>query len=246
MSTQLETDPLLVTLDQFQGPLDLLLHLIRKQDIDIFDIPIARITQQFLDAIADMGRFELERAGEFLEMAATLVRIKAQMLFPRKIDEEPDDPRADLVRRLLEYEHFREVARTLEGAERERVRFHAKGYFEQRPRAVKADVPLETDWSEVWAAVMMLVERFEEPEPGYRVESRPVRLDDKIEHISRLLDELTRVEFTQLVAPWGSRLHAVITLLACLELAKRHALRLRQAAPFAPLWVYRSEEHDAA
>src|SRR5688572_25749292 len=97
-------DPLVIQLEQFHGPLDLLLHLIRKQDIDIFDIPIARITQQFLDVIGDMGRMELERAGEFIEMAATLVRIKAQLLFPRREEEEADDPRADLVRRLLEYE----------------------------------------------------------------------------------------------------------------------------------------------
>src|SRR3712207_8460852 len=104
-------DPYEVDLERFQGPLDLLLHLIRNQDIDIFDIPISRITEQFLAAIRNVERLELERAGEFLEMAATLVRIKAQMLFPRRGDEEEgDDPRADLVRRLLEYEHFREAA----------------------------------------------------------------------------------------------------------------------------------------
>jgi hypothetical protein len=103
-------DPFQVELDRFQGPLDLLLHLIRKQDIDIFDIPIGRITEQFLHASTAWERAELERAGEFLEMAATLVRIKAQMLFPRRASEEEEDPRADLVRRLLEYEHFREAA----------------------------------------------------------------------------------------------------------------------------------------
>lgn len=241
----LDDDPLVVTLDQFQGPLDLLLHLIRKQDIDIFDIPIARITAQFLDVVADMGRLELERAGEFIEMAATLVRIKAQLLFPRRDDAEEDDPRADLVRRLLEYEHFREVARALENAERDRVRYHGKGYVEARPRPSLSEAPLETGWDEVWEAVLALTDRLSIPEPTYQVTGRVVRIDDKIEHVLAQLGERNRLEFAALVAPWGTRMHAVVSLLACLELAKRSELKLRQASPFAALWIYRGEEEDA-
>jgi segregation and condensation protein A len=246
VDSALSPDLLVVDLDQFHGPLDLLLHLIRKQDIDIFDIPIARITAQFLDVIGDMGRLELERAGEFLEMAATLVRIKAQLLFPRRDDDEADDPRADLVRRLLEYEHFREVARTLEGAERERLRFHTKGYLQGRPRPSLADVPLETEWEEVWEAAIALANRVVEPEPTYQVSGRVVKIEDKIDHIVRLLNERSRIDFEALVAPWGTRLHAVMSLLACLELAKQSTLRLRQASPFAPLWLYRREEESDA
>ena len=245
MDDALEPDPLLVHLDQFQGPLDLLLHLIRKQDIDIFDIPIARITAQFLEAIGEMDRLELERAGDFLEMAATLVRIKAQMLFPRRTEEEHDDPRADLVRRLLEYEHFREVALTLESAERERVRVHSKGFVEPRKASALADAPLQTEWSEVWAAAIGLAERLATPEPGYRIAGRVVKIDEKIEYILEALRDRTRVEFTELVDPWGTRMHAVMSLLASLELAKRSSLRLRQSSPFAPLWIYRREEEDA-
>jgi segregation and condensation protein A len=239
-------DPLFVQLDRFQGPLDLLLHLIRKQDIDIFDIPIAEITEQFLRAIDEMGRLELERAGEFIEMAATLVRIKAQMLFPRREEDEFEDPRADLVRRLLEYEHFREVARTLETAERSRLRFRPKGYVPPRPRPSAAAAPLETDWNEVWNALLVLADRMSQPEPAYQMVGRPVKIDEKIEQILVLLAERTRVEFSTLVAPWGTRMHAVMSLLACLELAKRSALRLRQSTPFAPLWLYRKGDRDAA
>jgi segregation and condensation protein A len=240
------SDPIVVSLDRFQGPLDLLLHLIRKQDIDIFDIPIAKITQQFLDVIGDMGRLELERAGEFLEMAATLVRIKAQLLFPRTGDEESEDPRADLVRRLLEYEHFREVARTLETSEKARQRYHARGYTPPRPKPRIADAPLETEWEEVWRALQGLIERLQRPDPGYRLTTSPVRLDEKIEQILGVLAERARIEFSALVAPWGTRMHAVMSLLASLELAKRNRLRLRQSAPFAPLWLYRRKEEDAA
>jgi segregation and condensation protein A len=232
-------DPFLVGLDRYQGPLDLLLHLIRKQDIDIFDIPIARITHQFLAAVKAMERLELERAGEFLEMAATLIRIKAQMLFPRREEEEPDDPRAELVRRLLEYEHFREAAEELEAAERERSRHHCRGFVPPRAAPPLSDAPLETEWGEVWAAVLALAERLEEPEPGYRVQTPLVRMDEKIDYVMDVLDHEARVEFARLVAPWGTRMHAVISLLACLELSKRSALALRQSAPFSPLWVMR-------
>jgi segregation and condensation protein A len=236
-------DPFVVGLERFQGPLDLLLHLIRKQDIDIFDIPIARITEQFLAAIRELDRLELQRAGEFLELAATLVRIKAQLLFPRREENEEEDPRADLVRRLLEYEHFREAANLLETAERERARFQAKGYVELRPAPAIAEAPLETTWDEVWEAVLRLGARLEEPEPsGYRITGRLVSMEEKIELVLGALREAARVEFAALVAPWGTRMHAVMSLLACLELTKRNSLTLRQTAPYAPLWLYRPRE----
>lgn len=234
-------DPFDVELDRFHGPLDLLLHLIRGQQIDIFDIPISVITQQFLAAIRDVDRLELERAGEFLEMAATLVRIKAQMLFPRPAgDDEGEDPRADLVRRLLEYEHFREAARLLEQAERLRSRLFARGFVEVRPVPRLADLPLETAWDEVWAAGLRLQERLSELQPVHQVTGRPIKVEEKMNEVVDALTERRRVEFAALVARWGTRLHAVATLLACLELGKRNVVRLRQNVPFDPLWIYRA------
>jgi segregation and condensation protein A len=238
-----QQDLFAVDLDRFHGPLDLLLHLIRNQDIDIFDIPISRITEQFLAAIRGIRRLELERAGEFLEMAATLVRIKAQMLFPRRgDDEEGDDPRADLVRRLLEYEHFREAARLLERAERERSRLYGRGFVPVRPAPKAIDLPLETTWDEVQGALSALVERLNAPETVHHVRGREVKMEDKIHEILGALERARRVEFAQIVAPWGTRIHAVTTLLASLELAKRSQVRVRQASPFASLWIYRARE----
>jgi segregation and condensation protein A len=240
-------DPFEVDLERFHGPLDLLLHLIRNQDIDIFDIPIARITQQFLAAIRELERLELERAGEFLEMAATLVRIKAQMLFPRRGgEEEGDDPRADLVRRLLEYEHFREAARLLEKAERERARLFSRGYVEVRPQPRLAELPLETTWQEVLEAAARLQERLAEQQAVHTVHGRAVRIEDQMNEVVDALIEKKRVEFAALVSRWGTRLHAVATLLACLELGKRNVVRLRQADPFTSLWIYRARERAAA
>ena len=242
----LERSPFEVDLDRFHGPLDLLLHLIRNQDIDIFDIPIARITEQFLRAIQGVERLELERAGEFLEMAATLVRIKAQMLFPRRTEDgEEEDPRADLVRRLLEYEHFREAARLMERAERERARRFSRGFVEVRPAPKLADLPLHTTWDEVWDAARRLADRLAEQAAAvHTVHGREVRIEDSMSEVQTALERQARVEFAALVEPWGTRIHAVSLLLACLELAKRSAVRMRQSTPFAALWIYRAKKRE--
>ena len=124
---------MVVELDRFQGPLDLLLHLIREQDVDIFDIPIAKITDAFLAAIQGIRADQLEGAGEFLEMAATLIRIKAQMLLPRHEGEEDQDPRAELVRRLLEYEQIREISTRLQSAGRRALGASARDTCRRAP-----------------------------------------------------------------------------------------------------------------
>jgi segregation and condensation protein A len=188
-------DFLVIELDRFQGPLDLLLHLIRQQDIDIFDIPIAAITDQFLAAVEGIQADDLDGAGEFLEMAATLIRIKAQMLLPRPADDEEEDPRAELVRRLLEYEQIREIASRMSRAEAERARRFGKGYVEPRPQAFQADTPLETTWDEVMALALAL----ELPHPlsrAHRLTTGFVALEEKIQLILETLEGVSRVEFS--------------------------------------------------
>ena len=231
-----------VELDRFTGPLDLLLHLIREQDIDIFDIPIAEITSQFLGAIEGVEVLGLDQAGEFLEMAALLVRIKAQMVLPRRTEEGEvlEDPRAELVRRLLEYEHFREAALRLESAEAARRRQFRRGFVP--PRALPPVVrELVLTWEELFEATLSVGERAR-PRPEHRVTARAVPLEDKIGLIVQVLKRFGRVEFSRLVQPFGDRLHGVVTLLAGLELSKRREVSLRQSRPFAPLWLYRTKE----
>ena len=233
---------LVVEIDRFQGPLDLLLHLIRTQDIDVFDIPIATITEQFLHAIKNLAADDLDGAGEFLEMAAALIRIKAQMLLPRTLEGEDDeDPRAELVRRLLEYEQIREISLRLRTAEAERERRFAKGYIPVRPKVDIADVPLETTWEEVFDAAL----RVTLPAPrnvDHRVTQRPVTMEEKAVLILEALRESTRVQFSKLLAGFRERSHGVMTFLAGLELSRRRVLFLRQAKPFAELWMYRRDE----
>lgn len=237
-----------VELDRFSGPLDLLLHLIREQDIDIFDIPIAQITAQFLKAVAAVEQLGLDRAGEFLEVAATLVRIKAQMLLPRRTDGlgELEDPRAELVRRLLEYEHFREASLRLAEAEADRGRRFARGHVPQRT-APPPVTELELTWEEVFGAALRLNERPRGPE-DHVVAVRAVPVEDKIGLIMQTLARIARIEFRRLVQPFGDKLHGVVTFLAGLELAKRRQVAMRQSEPFAEIWLYRREdtESDAA
>ncbi len=234
----LGVEPFFVDLDRFRGPLDLLLHLIRAQDIDIFDIPIARITRQFLAAIGDdIDDTQLERAGEFLEMAASLIRIKAQLLLPRPDQADwQEDPRAELVRRLLEYEHFQDVVHILQRAEAQRGRHFAKGYVEARPSPTGTRQSLELTLVEFLQAAV----RIPEPPPPVIVHppSQTVTVQEKISLIRQLFEKAKRVSFKRLFGPWGTRAHAAAALLAALEMAKQQLIRIEQAKPFAPIWLF--------
>jgi segregation and condensation protein A len=174
-------------------------------------------------------------------MAATLIRIKAQMLLPRMAEDDEEDPRAELVRRLLEYEQIREISLRLRTSEAERERRFAKGYIPVRPKVDLTDVPLETTWEEVFTAAM----RVTLPLPrnvDHRVTQRPVTMEEKAVLILEALRESTRVQFSKLLAGFRERSHGVMTFLAGLELTRRRLLFLRQAKPFAELWIYRREE----
>lgn len=242
----LESEPFVVKLERFQGPLDLLLHLIRSQDIDIFDIPVARITAQFRAALdAGLERLELDRAGEFVEMASTLVRIKAQLLLPRPGEPDWDeDPRSELVRRLLEYEHFHEVAQLLSSREAERSRHFGKGFVEPRPTPEARHTRLETGRDELLEAARQV------PEPADEVvHAAPVRrvtVEQKISLLERLVRTVKRLAFEKLFRPWGTRSHAVASFLACLEMARRQVVRLEQVERFGSIWIFAGPGREAS
>lgn len=244
-ASDIRDGPFVVEIERFQGPLDLLLHLIRQQDLDIFDIPIARITDQFLAVVKGIGASDLDGAGEFLEMAATLVRIKVQMLLPRPEMEEAEDPRAELVRRLLEYEQIREITQRLERAEAMRGRRFAKGHVPPRRPLPSADAELETSWDEVFEAALGVTL----PDPRgrpHRVTGRSVTLDEKLRLILTRLREVPGIEFRSLLDPFRGRAHGVMTFLAGLELSRRRRIRLRQSRPFHELWLYRRDDAGEA
>jgi segregation and condensation protein A len=242
LPSQARIEPFVVELERFQGPLDLLLHLIRAQDIDIFDIPIARITEQFQALLAaGLQRVDLDRAGEFLELAATLVRIKARLLLPRHGDLEwEEDPRADLVRRLLEYEFFQEISHVLSNAEADRSRHFDKGFVPRRSLPALRRDSLDLSLRQ-FLDVALLV-----PEPvvvhPHIAPIQLVTVEEKITLLRERLETVGRLPFRKMFSSWKARDHVVASLLACLELARQQVLRIEQATQFGTIWLFSREE----
>ena len=223
-----------VELDAFAGPLDLLLHLLREEQIEIADIPIARICDQFLEAIHDLG---LNQAADYLEMASRLVRLKVQMLLPRRLDDEGwEDPRAELVRRLLEYQQIREVAGWLGQAAERRAERLARGYVPPPPALPPP--PLALNLLELLQAVERVIAAIPAP-VLHRVIARPLDVEGAMRRIEALLDVRDEIGWLDALGPAPAITEVLSVLLALLELARRGALVLRQPAPFAPLVIAR-------
>jgi len=231
-----------VRLDSFEGPLDLLLYLIQREEMDIWDIPIARITEQYLEHIRMMERLDLHPAGEFLVMAATLMRIKARMLLPqpRTGEESEEDPRHELVQRLLEYKKFKEAARKLEEREADRARRFTRPLDQALVEEMKDlgdEVTFEVGLPQVLKALAEVMARFEDV-TTHEVDLEPVSLEDKVALIRARLADRGRLAWSELFADVRSRIDVIVTFMAMLELAKGGALRLHQADNFSELWVF--------
>jgi segregation and condensation protein A len=230
-----------VELDAFSGPLDLLLHLLREEQLEISDIPITRIADQFLQAIHELG---LNQAADYLDMASRLVRLKAQMLLPRRPeDDEWEDPRAELVRRLLEYQQIREVAVWLGRAAERRSEQFARGYLPPAPALPPPPLTLDP------IALLRAVERVIAAIPSpvlHRVVARPLDVEGAARRIEQLLEERAEFGWIEALGPRPTIVDVLSTLLALLELAKRGSLRLVQPAAFAPMVIARDSSRSAA
>jgi segregation and condensation protein A len=235
-----------VELAQFSGPLDLLLSLIRDEQLDIYDIPIARVAEQFLARVGALG---LDEAADYLEMAARLLRIKAQMLLPRSDDDDAwEDPRAELVRRLLEYQQVREVVDRLDRlAEDRRSRF-ARGYAPPAAAAAAAPVglaPLALSLSELLSAIDRVLRVSREP-TIHDVVSRSLDVAGAITTVRGVLALRERARWTDVVEPDAEPWEILSVLLALLEMAKLGELRLLQSRPFALVEITRESVGEAA
>ncbi|HEV8495985.1 MAG TPA: segregation/condensation protein A, partial [Gemmatimonadaceae bacterium] len=209
-----------VELTSFSGPLDLLLALIRDEKVDIYDIPIARICEQFVIRIRTLG---LNEAAEYLEMAARLLRIKAQMLLPRGDEEHWEDPRAELVRRLLEYQQMREVVDLLERRGEERRNQFARAYLPQAPAPPQA--PLALSLSELLSAVDRVLRTARQPNM-HEVIPRALDIPGAISIIRSVLALRARILWTELVDVTAEPWQILSTLLGLLEMAKVGELRV--------------------
>ena len=230
-----------VQLDRYSGPLDLLLHLIRREEIDIWDIPIARIADQFLRVVHQLG---LDEAAEYLEMAARLLRIKALMLLPRRGDEEAwEDPRHELVRRLLEYQQIREVVEWLERAARRRAERSARGWLPPVPETPPP--PLVFSIEELLGAVERVLAML--PDPAiFHVLPRPLMVEAATRQVLDLLAERPSFGWSELLGERPTLVDVLSSLVAILELARRGLLQISQTAAFAPPVIERGTAYQAA
>ena len=233
--------PFIVQLEEFSGPLDLLLHLIREQEIEITDVPVAAIAEQFLAAIGALG---LNQAAEYLEMAAQLLRIKIQLLLPRPLDDsEWEDPRAELVRRLLEYEQVREVAHWLARQAEWRSDHFPRGYLPDLPEAPPP--PLVLSLPDLMQAVEEVLAGIPRPDI-HRVVARPLDVEGAARRIRALLDARPTIDFREAVGDSPTVADVISTLIAVLEMSRLGEIRLHQAQPFAAVDIVRESVDQAA
>lgn len=233
-----------IRLSNFEGPLDLLIHLIKKNEVNVYDIPIALITEQYLQYIELMQELNLDVAGEFLVMAATLIHIKSRMLLPRPpADEqeegEVEDPREALVRRLLEHQKFKAAAELLH--ERETVR---SAQFLRSDASVAAiageneEPELEVDLFSLMAAFRGVLERARH-RPRVLLPPEQVSIESRIEILLGRLSETEACGFEDLFGDVSGRADLIVTFLALLEMIRLELVRIFQSGPFGPIRVYK-------
>jgi segregation and condensation protein A len=224
-----------VKLERFEGPLDLLLHLIQRDEIDIYDIPIARITQQYLTYIELMRLLDLDVAGEFLVMAATLMRIKAKMLLPTPPpgEEEEIDPRDELVQRLLEYRQFKEASSTLKTREEHRRLEYERGMVPGDEEAGPLPLAPATLFHLLDALNRVLARL--PARTVMELEGEAYDIEEKIERIHNRVRVAGKLSFETLLGECRSRLEMIVTFLALLELLKMNRLSAIQDGNFGEI-----------
>ena len=225
-----------VFLETFEGPLDLLLYLIRRQNINVLDIPMAELTRQYLGYVEMMRRTQLELAAEYLLMAAVLIEIKSRLLLPRPPappGEEPEDPRAELVRRLLEYEKMKQAARELDAlplAERDFTTVRV--WFDRLSGERLPDVSPD-DLRAAWASLIARARA----NRHHLVTREQLSVRSEMSRLLKVLKPSRFLEFTTLFAEHADVPHLVVTFLALLELTREQVISIAQAAPYAPIYA---------
>jgi segregation and condensation protein A len=236
-----------IKLDIFEGPLDLLLYLIRKNEIDIYNIPIALITEQYMEYLDIMRSLNLDLAGEYLVLAATLIHIKSRLLLPpvegEEEGEEGEDPRAELVRQLLEYQAFKEAALSLESRPLLDRDVFTRGAPAEEPAAAEQEeeVMIEVGVFELVQAFRLVITGLDHTE-DMAIDTEKMSLTDRINEIMERLTEEKELTFTDLLAERTDRKRIVYTFLAILELMKLRMVRAYQSGPFGVIRLFLAVE----
>jgi segregation and condensation protein A len=245
------TEEYKVRLEVFEGPLDLLLYLIKREEIDIYDIPIERITTQYMEYLSLLKMLDLNIAGEFIVMAATLLMIKSRMLLPveerpETEDEEEADPRWDLVRQLLEYKKFKDVAGHLQSCELRQLNMFTRGADPELPPETEGGLGVgEVSLFDLISALNKVLKNAKTEELG-QIFAEQFTVADKIESLLGVVREKQEVSFSLLFGDLATRSEVVCTFLALLELIRLHQLGARQAGEFGEIVIYKAESEPAS
>jgi len=235
-----------IDLEMFEGPLDLLLFLIKRDELNIYDIPIAQITKNFLDYVQLAKELQLHTAGDFVLMAATLMKIKARMLLPLEAegDDEIEDPRTELINMLLEYKRYKEATTAFAAMERsERPHYYnipaAWSPQQEDHTAILEDVKLY----DIMLTFQYLLKNYEEP-LTHSVAVEEVTLTEQVGFLSALLQANARLSFAGLLAKFESRLVVVVTFLAILEMLRNRQVKVKQSKLFDDLLISRGSNFE--
>ncbi|MBM4168353.1 MAG: segregation/condensation protein A [Ignavibacteria bacterium] len=228
-----------VKLQDFEGPLDLLLFFIKRDELDIYDIPIARIAREFLDYVHYMESLDLEVAGEFLVMAAELMQIKVKLLLPPEPgQQEEEDPRANLIKRLVEYKRFKELAGEISEMESERRKIFLRGSFDHdekiMPQQDDGDLLRDVTLFDLIASFKFAMDRMPK-KFVHEIIRLQVTIDQQLEFIRQFFTKRSEATFAELTAEMEEKIRVVVTFLALLELIRAKTILVRQHEPFGEL-----------
>jgi segregation and condensation protein A len=233
-----------IKLEAFEGPLDLLLFLIRKNEVDIYDIPIALITQQYLEYLEIIQSLDLEAASDFILIAATLMRIKSQLLLPKpdveKDEEDVIDPRQELIERLLEYKRFKDVAVDLAEKEKLALQQYPRGSFRIDNNGFDEEflTSAEVTLFDLVAAFKKLFDQ-NKYVPIHRVQEINVTLEERIAYVEERLRRADKLKFSELFQESDTKIVLIVTFIALLELIKQGIVQVTQSQPFDELILAR-------
>lgn len=232
-----------IRLEHFEGPLDLLLFFIKRDELNIYDIPISKITKEFLEYVNYIRMLDLETAGEFILMASTLMHIKVRMLLPREVDEKGEeiDPRADLVRALLEYKRYKEVSEELSFLESNQRKLSFRGNFSADPIETPNEYGIllkNITVYDIAKAFRKVIEGIK-PEPIHQIRKINITIEEQMNYILSKINEYTNLHFLTLVHGMKEKIRVVITFIAILELVKMQRIGLKESSNFNDFVIYK-------
>lgn len=245
-------DQYYIKLPQFEGPFDLILFFIERDELDISDIPISKITTDFMEYMHSMDRLNIELASEFIVVAATLMRIKTRMLLPRhEVDPEGNeiDPREELVQRLIEYKRFKSVLKDLEDMEKDRSDRYLRGNIKSELRQFSEKVLVESEWESVdlyrlFRLFQRAMTNFESDKNRvtHQVVNIPFSIENQREYVLETITREERASFDSVFGPMTNRIHAIVTFLALLELINSQVVRIHIGESLNSFWLERNTE----